>query len=97
MPVDMIGTEMSSFLYIQVDGVPASFEERSLPVSALALPYRQYRHIATELPPGWNITVAVTGPWFGRPGGARQVRVLDAAGKPVSVDKLINRGMLVPA
>jgi nicrotizing toxin Mtb-like protein len=91
-PVDRIGTVNGTLLHVMVDGVPASFESRSLPPSALATPHVEY--LLHALPAGWSLEVGEVAPWFGQPGGATQLFVLDGSGRKVRVADLVRLGVL---
>jgi hypothetical protein len=94
--VDRIGGEDGSHLYLPLDGNPASFEARSLPVNALELPYSQY-HVAEDWPAGaegWTVEASVVGPGFGRIGGASQVLFRDAGDTVLTVEELLKAGVL---
>jgi hypothetical protein len=69
------------------------FEQRSLPPSNLRDPYSIYE-LSGSLPSGARIEVSEIAPAFGRPGGGLQVRVLDADGAPMTVDQMIDEGVL---
>jgi hypothetical protein len=77
--------------FFSMPGTP--FEYRALPPSNLSDPYSIYE-LSGSLPPGTRIEVSEIAPAFGRPGGGLQVRILDADGRPMSVDQLIDAGVL---
>lgn len=94
--LDRVGGEDGSYLYLLIDGMPASFEARSLPVNALGLPYAKY-HVSEDWPPGadgWTVEGSVVGPGFGRTGGASQVLFRDASGTVLTVEELLKAGVL---
>ncbi|MET4137555.1 glycohydrolase toxin TNT-related protein [Pseudarthrobacter sp. PvP090] len=94
--LDRVGGEDGSHLYLLIDGKPASFEARSLPVNALELPYSKY-HVAEDWPvgaEGWTVEGSVVGPGFGRDGGASQVLFRDAGGTVLTVEELLKAGVL---
>ncbi|MFE5838843.1 glycohydrolase toxin TNT-related protein [Arthrobacter sp. NPDC056493] len=96
--VDRIGDSDGSYLGLIEDGVPASFEDRSLPVASLEKAYSTYR-LVEDWPPGaegWTIEVSKIAPAFGREGGAMQLQIMDNLGKPVPVDSLLDEGVLTP-
>ncbi|ABM07918.1 conserved hypothetical protein [Paenarthrobacter aurescens TC1] len=90
------GFEDGSYLYALKEGKPESFEARSLPVSALELPYFSYR-VADDWPDGmagWKIQSSSVAPWFGRAGGATQVLFFDEEDTLISVEDLLKMGVL---
>ena len=96
--LDRIGDPDGKYLGVLKDGVPASFEARSLPVGSLEKSYFSYR-VAPEWPPGtegWTIEVTEIAPAFGREGGASQLLVRNDLGKVVTVEMLLERGVLTP-
>jgi hypothetical protein len=94
--IDRIGPETGSVMALRIDGVASSFEDRSLPVSALAEQYHAYEfNPLAELPVGWVLELAQVGRGFGRDGGAIYVRFIDDTGKDVSVTDLRDLGMVV--
>ncbi len=95
LDVDRIGDPDGSRMWFFVDGRPAWFEERSLPVSSLAKHYYKYQ-LTGLLPPGWSIEVSEVAPAFGRPGGATQLRFFDHDDITVAIGKLLDVGALVP-
>jgi hypothetical protein len=90
--VDRIGTVNGTLLHVMVGGMPASFESRSLPPAALATPHDEY--LLQALPTGWSLEVAEVAPWFGQPGGATQLFVLDGSGRKVRIADLLRLGVL---
>ena len=91
--LDRIGGPGGKFLGIREDGLPATFEERSLPLSSLDQPYYSYRFTET-LPEGYRIEVSEIAPGFGRDGGGLQLRIFDEEGVEVRVSELIDRGVI---
>ncbi|MFE4194337.1 TNT domain-containing protein [Paenarthrobacter sp. NPDC056912] len=94
--LDRIGHEDGSCLYPLIDAKPQSFEARSLPVSALELPYFSYR-VADEWPEGmagWKVQSSTAAPWFGRQGGATQILFFDEEDSLISVEDLLKMGVL---
>ena len=75
------------------DGVPATFEQRSLPIYNLTQPYHQYL-LSGELLTGWRVEVSEVAPAFAREGGEIQVLVLDTLDRPVTVSTLKEIGLL---
>ncbi|ORW07488.1 TNT domain-containing protein [Mycobacterium kyorinense] len=84
--VDRIGEDDGAYLGLMKDGVPAPWEERAMHVDSLGDPRNAYR--IDHLPDGWRIEVSEVAPGLGQPGGATQVRILDADGEPVKVNEL---------
>ena len=91
--VDRIGSDGGDYLGVRVDGARAAFEERSLPISALAKPVNDYA-LTGVLPKGWHVEVSEIAPGCGRPGGGLQIRFLDGFGDAVRVDRLKLEGLL---
>jgi hypothetical protein len=91
--LDRIGGTGGKFLGVREDGLPATFEERSLPISSLDQPYYQYR-FTDNLPEDWKIEVSEIAPGFGRDGGGLQLRIFDEDGSEVRVSDLIDRGVI---
>jgi hypothetical protein len=91
--LDRIGEELGRFMNLQPDGIPASFEDRSLPVSSLSKSYAEYR-LTGLLPSGWHIRMCEVGMDFGRNGGAMQVQIFDENDVARSVTNLIREGLL---
>jgi hypothetical protein len=100
--VDRIGHPGGEYLAVMENGIPATFEQRSLPIGALDKPYHQYTFVddAADLinRDGVTIEVSRVAPAFGRDGGAIQMRLYetDDTGKPsvLSVKELLRRGYL---
>ena len=90
--LDRIGGTDGRYLGVVPDGVAPSFEARGLPVSSLELEYNAFTF--AELPEGWKVEVSQIAPAFGRDGGALQVLVYDDRGITMSVDELIDNGVL---
>ncbi|WP_193044280.1 glycohydrolase toxin TNT-related protein [Mycolicibacterium baixiangningiae] len=91
--VDRLGKVDGDYLGLMPDGVPATFEQRSLPNYNLTQPYHQYL-LSGELPTGWRVEVSEVAPAFAREGGGVQVLVLDTLGRPVTVSTLKEMGLL---
>ncbi|MGW9630835.1 glycohydrolase toxin TNT-related protein [Agromyces sp. NPDC055520] len=87
--LDRMGGPWGSFL--SFPNTP--FEMRSLPPSNLSDPYSVYE-MTGRLPAGVRIEVSAIAPAFGRDGGGMQVRILDAQGKPMTVDELLDNGIV---
>ncbi len=87
--VDRVGDERGSYLFVEPAGGPVGFEQRSLPAGDVAKPHRRYEFTG-HLPDGWWVEVSQVAPWFGRPGGAVQVRVLMSDGAAAAVRELLN-------
>lgn len=92
--VDRIGHPAGSYLGAIEDGTPASFEERSLQPTSVNDYYYQYEFTGEQLPEGWTIKSGKVAGWGQQPGGATQLQVLRANGKPVSVQELLDKGVL---
>ncbi|MFK0003411.1 TNT domain-containing protein [Paenarthrobacter sp. NPDC090522] len=94
--VDRVGNEDGSYLCALKNGEPTSFEDRSLPVDALKLPYARYR-VAEQWPDGLEgstVQAALVAPWFGRAGGSIQVLFLDGQGRLITTEELLKTGVL---
>jgi hypothetical protein len=90
--LDRIGNDSGKYLAVMEDGMPASWEERSLHVNSLADPYGSY--VLDSLPDGWKIEVSEVAVGMGQPGGSIQVRILDSAGRAMTAEDLIEIGVL---
>lgn len=88
--LDRIGKDSGKFLAAMEDGRPVSWEERALHVNSLADPYHAY--VLENVPKGWKIEVSEVAPGLGQPGGSIQVRILDSAGRAMTVEELIEIG-----
>ncbi|BBZ06321.1 hypothetical protein MDOR_04900 [Mycolicibacterium doricum] len=91
--VDRLGKIDGEYLGLMPDGVPATFEQRSLPICNLTQPYHQYL-LSSELPTGWRVEVSEVAPAFAREAGGIQVLVLDTLERPVTVSTLKEVGLL---
>ncbi|MCF6387605.1 TNT domain-containing protein [Mycobacterium sp. MBM] len=91
--VDRIGKFEGDYLAVMPDGVPATFEQRSLPIYSLTQPYFQFE-MGGELPRGWTIEVSEVAPAFGRYGGGIQVRIIMNNGKAAIIPQLEALGLL---
>lgn len=80
--VDRIGHPDGSYLGAIEDGVPASFEERSLRPISVNDYYYQYEFTEVPLPEGWTIKSGKAAAWNQQPGGATQLQVMKNDGKP---------------
>ena len=92
--VDRIGHPAGNYLGAIEGGKPASFEERSLQPSSVNDYYYQYEFTGEQLPEGWTIKSGKVAGWGQQPGGATQLQVLGDDGKPVSVQDLLDKGVL---
>ena len=92
--VDRIGHPAGNYLGAIEGGTPASFEERSLQPSSVNDYYYQYEFTGEQLPEGWTIKSGKVAGWGQQPGGATQLQVLGDGGKPVSVQDLLDKGVL---
>ncbi len=92
--LDRIGDPKGQYLSTYVDGRPATFEERALPISSLEKEYHKYQ-FSGALPKGWTIEISEIAPAFGRSGGATQIRVFDQANSVVSVSEMLIQGILL--
>ena len=92
--VDRIGHPGGSYLGAIEDGVPASFEERSLRPTSVNDYYYQYEFTEDPLPEGWTIRSGKAAAWNQQPGGATQLQVMKNDGKPASVQELLANGIL---
>ncbi len=69
--LDQVGDPRGSYFCAVPGPEPYAFEQRSLPPSVVKEPYYRYRLL--DLPPEVNVVTSIIPPWFGQPGGARQV------------------------
>ena len=92
--VDRIGHPGGSYLGVIEDGVPASFEERSLRPTSVNDYYYQYEFTEDPLPEGWTIKSGKAAAWNQQPGGATQLQVMKSNGEPASVQDLLANGIL---
>lgn len=92
--VDRIGHPGGSYLGAIEDGVPASFEERSLRPTSVNDYYYQYEFAEAPLPEGWTIRSGKAAAWNQQPGGATQLQVMKDDGEPASVQELLANGIL---
>ena len=92
--VDRIGHPAGNYLGAIEGGTPASFEERSLQPSSVNDYYYQYEFTGEQLPEGWTIKSGKGAGWGQQPGGATQLQVVGENGKPVSVQDLLDKGVL---
>lgn len=91
--VDRVGGPGGKYLGAVENGHVSTFEERALAPSSVHEPYYQYEFTG-EMPEGWKIEHGTAAPWESEVGGARQVRVLDAKGNPMTVQNLLDEGVL---
>lgn len=87
--IDRLGDPSGGFLSLP----DTPFEQRSLPPSNLRAPYSVYE-LTGDLPAGARIEVSEVAPAFGRPGGGMQVRVLDSFDEVMTVDQMIDEGIV---
>ena len=92
--VDRIGHPSGSYLGAIEDGVPASFEERSLRPTSVNDYYYQYEFTEAPLPEGWTIRSGKAAAWNQQPGGAAQLQVMKSDGEPASVQEILANGIL---
>ncbi|BBY20123.1 glycohydrolase toxin TNT-related protein [Mycobacterium stomatepiae] len=88
--LDRIGNDSGKYLAVMEDGRPASWEERALHVNSLSDPYHSY--VLENLPGGWKVEVSEVAPGLGQPGGSIQVRILDSAGRAMTIEELLEIG-----
>ncbi|MET0990679.1 MAG: glycohydrolase toxin TNT-related protein [Glaciihabitans sp.] len=96
--LDRIGPDNGGYLGVQVDGKPAFFEERALPVRMLKEDYSQYTLDPNADIGNYKIEVSRIAPGFGHDGGGVQLRVLELVkGKfvEVPVSRLIGEDILI--
>ena len=92
--VDRIGHPGGSYLGAIEDGVPASFEERSLQPTSVNDYYYQYEFTGDPLPEGWTIKSGKAAAWNQQPGGATQLQIVDHNGEAVPVSRLVKDHIL---
>jgi hypothetical protein len=92
--LDRIGDDNGKYLGVMEDGKFASWEGRAMHVDSLGKPLNSYT--IEHLPEGWKIEVSEIEPAVGQPGGALQVRILDHNNRPLDVQTLLKRGILLP-
>ncbi|WP_394552986.1 glycohydrolase toxin TNT-related protein [Agromyces sp. MMS24-JH15] len=92
--LDRVGPEGGDYLGLRIDGRPASFEDRGLPIGSLAKEYHQYK-FTDHLPAGWRIEISEIAPAFGRDAGGLQLLVTDEFGDRVSVEMLLEEEVIV--
>lgn len=92
--VDRIGHPGGSYLGAIKDGVPASFEERSLLPTSVNDYYYQYEFTEAPMPDGWTIKSGKAAAWNQQPGGATQLQVIKDNGKAASITELLEKGIL---
>ena len=69
--LDQVGDPRGNYFCAVPGPKPYSFEQRSLPPGVVKEPYYRYRLL--DLPPEARLVTSIIPPWFGQPGGARQV------------------------
>jgi hypothetical protein len=95
--IDRIGPECGAAVTLRIDGTAAAFEDRGLPLSAMAQRYHAYTlspDAPGGLPAGWSLELSRVAPAFGRDGGAIQARFFDDTGKEVPVTDLRDLGIV---
>ncbi|SOK27507.1 Outer membrane channel protein CpnT [Mycobacterium simulans] len=90
--LDRVGNDSGKYLALMENGIPRSWEERALHVNSLTDPYNAYTF--AHLPSGWKIEVSEVAPGVGQPGGSIQVRILNTEGRAMTVEDLIELGVL---
>ncbi|MCX2712227.1 glycohydrolase toxin TNT-related protein [Mycolicibacterium sp. J2] len=91
--LDRIGDPSGKYLGLRENGIPATFEERSLPIGSLNEAYYQY-HFTGELPDGWKVEVSEIAPGLGRDGGGIQVLVKNSDGRIMTIEQLMDAEVL---
>ncbi|MFE7845750.1 TNT domain-containing protein [Microbacterium sp. NPDC057407] len=91
--LDRIGPPSGDYLGLRPDGVPATFEQRGLPVSSLKKQVFNCE-LTGYLPDNWSIEISEIAPAFGQPGGGLQLLIRDAAGNKLPVSTLDAAGVL---
>jgi hypothetical protein len=90
--LDRVGDDGGSYLAVMEDGEPASWEQRALHVDSFGKSYHSF--VFDHLPEGWTIEVSEIEPAVGQPGGALQVRIINHIGEVISVEDLLDSGVL---
>jgi len=93
--VDRIGYENGQRMNFFINGRPATFDERALSLDSMSKPYYKYE-LTGFLPEGWWFDCSTRAYAFGWDGGAIQFCVVTEDGDNASIEKLINRGVLMP-
>lgn len=92
--MDRVGRPHGAYLF-GVDGpCPVVFAERALDPNAAGLSYRRYRLTGRELPSAWRIETGQVVSAHGARGGGRQVLFRDAGKDLLSVEELLEHGLL---
>ena len=91
--VDRVGGPGGGYMGAVENGHVSTFEERALAPTSVHEPYYQYEFTG-EMPEGWRIEHGTAAPWESEVGGARQVRVLDSEGNAMTVQNLLDEGVL---
>lgn len=93
--LDRIGHPSGGYLGVVENGVPASFEERSLNPQSLHDHYYRYEFASdAQLPDGWRIETGRAAAWGQQPGGARQLRIIKGDGTPASVQEMLDYNII---
>lgn len=92
--MDRVGEPRGAYLFGVDAPRPVVFAERSLEPTATGLPYHRYRLTGEELPPAWRIETGRVVPAHGARGGGRQVLFRDAGKDLLSVEELLEMGLL---
>jgi|GEM_PF-1183297 len=91
--VDRVGGPFGSYLGGVDDGRVATYAERAISPESVTQSYYQYE-LTGVLPEGYGINRGVVYPWHGTPGGASQVQIFGPSGKALSVNELLEAGIL---
>ena len=91
--VDRVGGPFGSYLGGIDDGRVATFEERAISPESVKQSYYQYE-LTGELPEGHRIDRGIVYPWHGTAGGASQVQIFGPSGRALSVNELLDAGIL---
>ena len=86
--LDRIGGEGGRYLGLRPDGIPATWEQRALPVSTLSETVHDYEFTG-RLPQDWSIEISRIAPGFGQAGGGLQVQVLNQHGEAMRMSDLL--------
>ena len=92
--MDRVGGPRGAYLFGVDAPRPVVFAERSLEPAAAKLPHHRYRLTGQELPPAWRIETGRVVPAVGGRGGGRQVLFRDAGKGLLSVEELLETGLL---
>lgn len=91
--LDRVGETDGKYLGLRPDGVPATFEERGLPIGSLGKPVFNYR-LTGYLPEGSRIEISEIAPAFGREGGGFQLLIRNDEGRILTIDELDELGVI---